>query len=178
MAQMSAAGSNQYLRFQLAGENYALDVLKAREVLFLVKITPLPNSLDFLAGVINLRGSVIPVVDLRRKFNLPQLAYGEDTSIIVVDITSNGDSAVIGALVDGVKGVMHCEDGDLEAPPRFGMQMKANLVKAIAKKDGDFVVILDTDQVFSEKELWTIQDDLSHSTGAQAVTGPVAGAEV
>ena len=170
MTEATATEINQYLRFQLAGENYALDVLKAREVLFLVKITPLPNALDFLAGVINLRGSVIPIVDLRKKFGLPQTPDTQDTSIIVVDVTTKGESAVVGALVDGVKGVMHCETGELEPPPKFGMQMKANLVKAIAKKDGEFVIILDADQVFSEKELWSITEGLQHNSGTDTLT--------
>lgn len=146
--------SNQYLRFFLAGENYAFDVLKAREVLFLVKITPLPSSLDFLAGVINLRGSVIPIVDLRKKFQLSQVPDSDDTAIIIVDVLTKGENAVVGALVDGVKGVMRCDPDELEPPPRFGMQMNANMVKAIAKKEGEFVIILDSDQVFSETELW------------------------
>jgi len=151
-------GGNQYLRFHLAGESYAFDVLKAREVLFLVKITPLPSSLDFLAGVINLRGSVIPIVDLRKKFNLAVTPDSADTAIIIVDVSIGGEAAVMGALVDGVKGVIRCDPSQLEPPPRFGMKVKTGMVKAIAKYDDQFVVILDADQVFSEKELWLARD--------------------
>jgi len=153
-------GSSQYLRFQLAGESYAFDVLKAREVLFLVKITPLPSSLDFLSGVINLRGSVIPIIDLRKKFHLAEEASTADTAIIIVDVSLGGETAVMGALVDGVKGVIRCEDSQLEPPPRFGMKMRSNMVKAIAKHDDQFVVILEADQVFSDKELWLAQEDV------------------
>ena len=115
------AASSQILRFELSGGQYAFDVLKAREVLTMVPITPLPSSLEFLSGVINLRGSVIPVVD-------------------------------------AVRGVSHCETAELEAAPRFGMQLNANLIQAIAKKDGEFIIILDADKVFSENELWVLQN--------------------
>jgi purine-binding chemotaxis protein CheW len=151
-----AAAPSQILRFELAGENYAFDVLKTREVLTIVKITPLPSSLDFLTGVINLRGSVIPVVDLRRKFGLPVADATIDTSIIIVEIASANEKSVIGAVVDAVRGVTRCEEADLEPPPRFGMQLNSGLIRAIAKRDGQFVVILDTDRVFSEEELWQL----------------------
>lgn len=156
--------STQILRFELAGENYAFDVLKTREVLTVVKITPLPSALTFLSGVINLRGTVIPVVDLRKKFHLPVGDDTVDTSIIIVEISLAGETSVIGAVVDAVRGVAHCEPGDLEAPPKFGMQLNSQLIRAIAKKDGAFIVILDTDRVFSEDELEMIQ---SQAQGGQ-----------
>lgn len=148
---------SQILRFHLAGENYAFDVLKTREVLTIVKITPLPSALAFLTGVINLRGGVIPVVDLRKKFGLPPTEATVDTSIIIVEVNVAGETAVIGAVVDAVKGVMRCDEKDLEPPPKFGMQLNAGLVKAIAKKDGEFIVILDSDKVFSENEMKELQ---------------------
>jgi len=159
MDEAQASTQLQFLRFHLAGQNYGFDVLKVHEVLSLVKITPLPSSMDFLSGVINLRGSVIPVVDLRRKFGLPQAESTADSSIIIVDLMHEGEATMIGALVDAVKGVLRCEKKDLEPPPRFGMKLNAHIVDAIAKKDGDFVVILDTEKVFSDQELWLIQEE-------------------
>jgi purine-binding chemotaxis protein CheW len=158
MDDLQISEQSQYLRFHLAGKSYAFDVLKVHEVLSLVKITPLPSSMDFLSGVINLRGSVIPVVDLHKKFGMPPAEETVDTSIIIVDLLHEGEATVIGALVDAVKGVMRCDKKDLEPAPRFGMQLNANVVSAIAKKDGDFVVILDTEKIFSDKELWLIRD--------------------
>ncbi|HAP44315.1 MAG: hypothetical protein A2087_08515 [Spirochaetes bacterium GWD1_61_31] len=149
---------SQYLRFQLASEQYAFDVLKTREVLELTKITPLPNAMSYLSGVINLRGSVIPVVDLRKKFNLPMENHTINSAIIIVELTTAGELMVIGALVDAVKGVMRCERADLEPPPKFGMRLDAALVQAIAKRNGEFVIILDTDSIFAEKELWALGD--------------------
>jgi len=160
MENLQTSAQLQFLRFQLAGEHYAFDVLKAREVLEVVKITPLPSAMDFLSGVINLRGSVIPVVDLRKKFGLPPTENTVDTAIIIVEVINAEETIVIGALVDAVKGVMRCEAKDLEPAPRFGMQLNTILVQSIAKVDGAFVVILDTNQVFSEKELWLIKDEL------------------
>ena len=154
---------SQILRFQLAGEEYAFDVLKTREVLSVIKTTPLPSALEFLAGVINLRGSIIPVVDLRKKFGLPAVEDTVDTSIIIVEIEANGEKTVIGAIVDAVKGVLNCEEKDLEAPPKFGMRLNSHLVQAIAKRDGAFIVILDTDKVFSETELDHILDQVAQN---------------
>jgi purine-binding chemotaxis protein CheW len=147
----------QILRFSLAEQHYAFDVLKTREVLSLVKITPLPSSLDFLSGVINLRGSVIPVVDLRLKFGMPAAESTVDTSIVILEAASAGETAVIGAVVDMVKGVSNCDPSELEPPPRFGMPLNSALIQSIAKKDSEFVVVLDSDKVFSESELWNIQ---------------------
>jgi purine-binding chemotaxis protein CheW len=165
----------QFLRFNLAGQNYAFDVLKVHEVLSLVKITPLPSSMDFLSGVINLRGSVIPVVDLRKKFGLSEAESTVDSSIIIVDLIHEGEATMIGALVDAVKGVLRCENKDLEPPPRFGIKLNTHIVQAIAKKDGDFVVILDTDKVFSEQELWLIHEQAdATAAGTPAKNGPVS----
>ena len=161
MDDLHATGQMQFLKFHLAGQSYAFDVLKVHEVLSLVKITPLPSAMDFLSGVINLRGSVIPVVDLRRKFGMPTAESTVDSSIIIVDLIHEGEETMIGAMVDAVKGVLRCEPKDLEPPPRFGMRLNTHIVQAIAKKDGDFVVILDTDKVFSEKELWLIGEKVA-----------------
>lgn len=158
---------SQYLKFRLAGQNYAFDVLKVHEVLSLVKITPLPSSMDFLSGVINLRGSVVPVVDLRKKFGMPPVESTVDSSIIIVDLVHEDEATMIGALVDAVKGVLRCEEKDLEPPPRFGMKLNTHIVHAIAKKDGDFVVILDTDKVFSDEELWLIGEQASSEADGQ-----------
>jgi purine-binding chemotaxis protein CheW len=158
MDDLAATTQSQYLKFHLAGQNYAFDVLKVHEVLSLVKITPLPSSMDFLSGVINLRGSVIPVVDLRKKFGMPKTEHTVDTSILIVDLIHEGEATMIGALVDAVKGVLRCEKKDLEPPPRFGMKLNTHIVTAIAKKDGDFVVIIDAEKVFSDEELWLIDE--------------------
>ena len=146
----------QILRFELAGEHYAFDVLKTREVLAVVKVTPLPNALSYLSGVVNLRGSIIPVVDLRKKFGLPPTPDTVDTSIIIIEIQNDDETVVIGTIVDAVKGVASFDEKEIEPPPRFGMRLKSSLIQSIAKKDGDFIVILNVDKVFAEDELTEI----------------------
>jgi len=161
MNDMATNLSNQYLRFTLAGESYAFDVLKAREVLFLVKITPLPTSLPFLAGVINLRGSVIPVVDLRVKFGLSVAEPTEETSIVIVEVELEGERAVLGALVDSVIGVVKLDASRIEPPPKVGMRLDSSLIRSIARLDESFIVVLDADEVFSARELWQLSDELN-----------------
>lgn len=154
---MEATIPSQILLFDLQGEQYAFDVLHVREVVSMVKVTPLPSSLDFMAGVINLRGSVIPVVDLRRKFQFPPVDATADTSIVLAEIHFQQELVVIGAIVDAVRGVVSCEPQDVETAPKFGMKLNSNLVQAIAKREGIFVIVLDVERVFSEDELWLLQ---------------------
>jgi purine-binding chemotaxis protein CheW len=167
MVDTNTLGHSQFLRFELDDQFYALDVLKTREVLSSVKITPLPSALDFLSGVINLRGSVIPVVDLRKKFGMAAVAPTPDTSIVIVEILSRGEKTVVGALVDAVKDVILCEATDLEEPPRFGMRLNANLIQSISKKNDEFVIILDSDKLFSEEELWLVQTNQPSETAGE-----------
>lgn len=141
------------LRFELAGESYAFDVVKTREVLTQARVTPLPQAPPSLVGVLNLRGSVIPVVDLRRKFGLPEAEATLQPSVIVVAV-QNGETTLVGAVVDAVRGVLDCLPEEREPAPRFGMSLDASLVAAIAKTGGEFVVVLDSDRLFSEDELW------------------------
>lgn len=161
METTKATVPTQILQFQLGGENFAFDVLKTREVLTIVKVTPLPSGMDFLSGVINLRGSIIPVVDLRKKFGIATVEDTIDTSIIIVEIQSSGETTVVGAIVDAVKGVLICDPGELEPPPKYGMRFKSTLVQAIAKRADQFIVILDTNQVFSESELDQILEQVA-----------------
>lgn len=149
--------SAQFLNFELDGEQFAFNVLITREVLSLEHITPLPNAAEFLAGVINLRGSVVPVIDLRKKFKLHERPFGEDTSIIIVEINLDGETTIMGVLVDLVHGVIRCQTSDMEAPPKFGMKLNSALVKSIAKRNDTFIVVLDNEKLLSEDELWLMK---------------------
>jgi len=163
MEQAQQRVQSQILRFELAGEHYAFDVLKTREVLTVVKVTPLPSALSYLSGVLNLRGSIIPVVDLRKKFGLPPTPDTVDTAIIIIEIQNDRETVVIGTIVDAVKGVASFDEKEIEPPPRFGMRLKASLIQSIAKKDSDFIVILNVDQVFAEDELTEILEQAEAS---------------
>lgn len=150
--------NEQYLTFILENELYAFDVIKTKEVLNLVKITPIPMAPSFMIGVINLRGSVVPVIDLREKFSLKPAEYTIDTSIVIVEIAFGNEILTIGVLVDAVKAVVKFDNAQTEPPPKIGMQLNENMIQAIAKLNNNFVMILNTDTVFSKQELGIINN--------------------
>lgn len=147
-----------YLTFTLANEQYAVDVSKAREVLEFTAITRVPRTPDFMRGVINLRGSVVPVCDLRLKFGLGATEKTIDTRIVVMEITVRGETAVLGALADSVQEVIELEAGQIEPPPKIGMSIDTQFIKGMGKRNDAFIIILDIDEVFSEEELIGIRE--------------------
>ncbi len=150
----------QLLTFTLEGEQYGIEVHRVREVLEYTKITKVPRTLDFMRGVINLRGSVVPVVDLRLKFNMDETPKTIDTAIVVMEINMNGESVVLGALADSVQEVIDLDSSTIEAAPQIGTSINNRFIKGIGKQEDSFVIILDIDRVFSE-------DDVTALTGEQ-----------
>jgi purine-binding chemotaxis protein CheW len=147
----------QYLTFRLGEEVFALDVAKVREVLDLTPITKIPRTPEFMRGVINLRGSVVPVVDLRCGFNMP---IGENTvnsCIIVVEVALNNEVVVIGALADQVEEVIDLEPDQIQPPPRIGTFVKTEFLHGMGKRDSRFLMILNIDQVFSADQLGAVK---------------------
>ncbi len=142
----------QYLTFKLEEEIFSLDIFKVREVLDFTKVTKVPQTPDFMLGVINLRGSVVPVVDMRRKFGLSQADTTVNTCIIIVEIELDGEITVLGALVDSVQEVMELVPDQIEPPPRIGARLDTKFIKGMGKKDDEFIIILDIDKVFSADE--------------------------
>lgn len=143
----------QYLTFKLADEVFALDVAKVREILELTNITKVPQTPDFMRGVINLRGSVVPVIDMRLKFSMSETEQTVNTCIIVVEISLDGDITVLGALADSVQEVVEMEPASIEPAPHIGTKMNTDFIKGMGKVDSRFVMILDIDKVFSSDEL-------------------------
>jgi purine-binding chemotaxis protein CheW len=153
---MSVAGISetvQYLTFKLSDEVFALDVAKVREILEITNITKVPQTPDFMRGVINLRGSVVPVIDMRLKFGMSATEQTVNTCIIVVEINMDGDTTVLGALADSVQEVVEMEPENIEAAPHIGTKLNADFIKGMGKVDSRFVMILDIDKVFSSDEL-------------------------
>jgi purine-binding chemotaxis protein CheW len=134
-------------------ETFALDVGKVREILDYTNITKVPRTPDFMKGVINLRGSVVPVVDMRLKFNMPVQERTVDTCIIVVEITIEDEQTVLGALVDSVQEVFELEPAQVEPAPRIGTKLNTDFILGMGRRDERFVIILDIDRVFSIEEL-------------------------
>jgi purine-binding chemotaxis protein CheW len=145
--------SGQYLTFQLGDELFAFDVLRTNEVLEVSQITRIPGASDAMVGVINLRGSVVPVVDLRKRLNMPEKDHTIDTSIIIIDTEYGDDKVTLGVLVDAAKQVIMLDKSQLEPPPKVGMKLNIEYITAIGKHDNNFIILLNSDKIFSEKEL-------------------------
>ena len=146
----------QYLTFKLDEETFALDVAKVREILEESSITKVPQTPNFMRGVINLRGSVVPVIDLRLKFGMSQTEKTVNTCIIVVEIQLDNETIVLGALADSVQEVIEMEPAQIEAAPHIGSRMNSDFIKGMGKHDNRFIMILDIDRVFSCDELVSV----------------------
>jgi len=149
--------TRQYLTFKLGNEVFATDVAKVREVLDLAPITVIPRTPEFMAGVINLRGSVVPVVDLRLRFGMSKTESTRKTCIVVVEVLLDSESMVIGALADSVEEVIDIEPEQIEPAPCIGTHIRTDFIKGMGKRDNNFVMILDIDRVFSAEELTSIR---------------------
>jgi purine-binding chemotaxis protein CheW len=157
MAAGAIMETTQYLTFKLDDEVFALDIGKVREVLDVTSITKVPRTPDFMRGVINLRGSVVPVVDLRLKFGMSKTEKTVNTCIIIVEVTVDGETTVLGALADSVQEVMDLGPGHIEPAPKIGTRLNTEFIKGMGKKDNRFIIILDIDKIFSTDELALVQ---------------------
>jgi len=144
---------SQYLTFKLGSEMFALDVAQVREILDVTRITKVPRAPEFMRGVINVRGSVVPVVDMRLKFGLERADNTVDTRIVVMEITFDDQMTVVGALADAVHDVMGMEPSQIEEAPRIGSKWNTDFIRGIGKHQDQFIIILDVDRVFSADEL-------------------------
>lgn len=149
--------TRQYLTFKLGNEIFATDVAKVREVLDLTSITAVPRTPPFMRGVINLRGSVVPVVDLRLCFDMSRTESTRNTCIVVVEVLLEGEATVIGALADSVEEVIDLEPEQIQPAPRIGAQIRTDFIKGMGKRDTQFIMILDIDKVFSAEEMAGVQ---------------------
>lgn len=150
---------NQYLTFKLDEEVFALEIGKVREVLDFTTVTKVPRTPDFMRGVINLRGNVVPVVDFRRKFDLPAAETTVNTCIIIVEVAVDNETTVLGAMADAVQEVLELEPGQIEPPPRIGAKLDTQFIRGMGKHNDLFIMILDIDRVFSMSELVELSCD-------------------
>jgi len=157
---MNATGimeTTQYLTFKLEDEVFALDIAKVREVLDFTAITKVPKTPEFMRGVINLRGSVVPVVDLRLKFGMSRTEKTVNTCIIITEVTVDNETTILGALADSVQEVMDLGPDHIEPAPKIGTHLNTEFIQGMGKRDNSFVIILDIDKVFSIDELALVQ---------------------
>ncbi len=145
--------SLQLLTFLLDEEVYGTDISQIQEVLEYRKVTPVPRTPDFMLGVINLRGNVVPVVDLRRQFEMNIGDITVDTCIIIVDVMVDGEITPMGILSDAVKEVITLNAGQISPPPRLGGRIDTRFISGMGKHDDEFIVILNLPKVFSRNEI-------------------------
>jgi purine-binding chemotaxis protein CheW len=176
-----AMGSDRYLTFTLRGETFALPILDVTEIMEFHSLTTVPMMPSFIRGVINLRGRVVPVIDMSARFGRGTTEVGRRTSIIIVNTTvdtggSRGDDQEshhsMGILVDAVNKVMHLNTDDVEPPPEFGTGIRTDFISGMAKSDGQFIIVLDVNHVLSLDELGMV--DRAASVGQTALVDQTA----
>ena len=156
----------QYLTFKLGQETFGINIASVREVLKPTKITHIPAATDFLKGVINVRGNVVPVVDLQTQFKLPHAGDSQRTRVIIVESDLGDSKVVLGALADSVDEVIELDASQIEPAPRIGIRLDSRFILGIGKRDGDFIILLDVTRVFSEEELLLAESVATTTSGA------------
>jgi purine-binding chemotaxis protein CheW len=145
--------TGQYLTYKLEDEIFALDIGKVREVLDHTSVTKVPQTPDFMRGVINLRGSVVPVMDLRIKFGMEPTQDTVNTCIIITEIELDGEITVLGALADSVQEVIDLEPEQIEPAPKIGTKLRTDFISGMGKHNEQFIILLDIDKVFSCEDI-------------------------
>jgi len=158
MEETNAISSQQYVTFSLEDELFGVEVTRTREILSLTPVTKVPQTPEYLLGVINLRGQVVPVVDMRLKLGLNAGTDTEDTCIIVVEVLVDGESIIVGALADAVREVLEVRADQIEPPPRLGTKLNTEFINGMAKVENQFVILLNIDRIFSMDELCLVQN--------------------
>ena len=158
MEDTKMVNSQQYVTFSLGEELFGVEVTRAREILSVTPVTKVPQTPEYLLGVINLRGQVVPVVDMRLKLGLPVSEETEDTCIIVVEVQVDGESIIVGALADAVREVLEIRTDQIEPAPRLGTRLKTEFISGMGKVGEQFLILLNIDRVFSSDDLAIVQD--------------------
>ena|ERR1035437_8125576 len=167
MSETQPVGANQYLTFTLGDEDFAIAIAKVREVLDYTNVTKVPRAPEFLRGVINLRGSVVPVIDLRMSLNMGTADKTMDSCVVIVDVTVEGETIQMGALADAVQEVVDIESSQISPPPRLGTKVNTEFIQGMGKRGDAFLMILDIDKVLS-------MDDIA-GVASTVVAGSTAG---
>ncbi|ALP52681.1 chemotaxis protein CheW [Candidatus Tenderia electrophaga] len=149
---------NQYLTFMLAGEEYGLDILRVREIKGWDNVTPIPNTPKYIKGVINLRGTIVPIIDLRQRFSLDAIEYGPTTVVIVLKVNSEKGSRTMGIVVDAVSEVYNIDEESLKAAPDFGQAISTDFVKGLGTVDEKMIIVLDIDHLLNSSVLNAVVD--------------------
>jgi purine-binding chemotaxis protein CheW len=158
MGETGSMEINQYLTFKLDEEVFGLAIGKVREVLDFTAVTRVPQTPAYMRGVINLRGSVVPVIDLNLKFGMKETVKTVNTCIIIAEIEMDGEVTVLGALADSVQEVVELEQDQIEPAPKIGTKLNTDFIKGMGKREEVFIILLDIDKVFSHEEITSVQN--------------------
>jgi len=158
--------TNSYLTFQLGDERFAVHVSKLLNILELIPITKVPKSPDYLKGVINLRGSVLGVMDIKMKFNFPITEYTKETCILVLEVLIGDDFTEVGAIVDSVHDVIEIDEKQILPPLSVGIKFKSDFITGVIKYKDKFIMVLDIDKMFNAEQTKIANDD----TATEAIT--------
>ena len=154
----SSNDSEQYLTFMLAGEEYGVEILRVQGIQGWEKVTKIPNTPEYILGVINLRGEIVPIIDLRQRFSLDQIQFGSTTVVIVIKMKNDGKERTLGIVVDGVSETYRFESENIQEPPEFGGAVSTEFLKGLASIDEKMVILLDIDQLVDFKMINTVAD--------------------
>lgn len=165
MNENDRTGIHQYLTFKLAEERYAINVAYIKEVLSVPRITKVPRMPEYMSGVINLRGSVVPVVDLCKKFDLGETTRGVDTGIIVIEILQNQEEddervLTVGVFSDAVEKVITIEEAEIEPAPRIGVAIDTAFIRGMGHVGDEFIIILNINRILTGTEIETLQEEI------------------
>jgi len=150
--------AGKYLTFRLDNEEYGLEILKVREIIGLMDITSVPKTPDYVRGIINLRGSVIPVLDLKLKFDMGATEDTEETCVIVVEVLLGGNSVMMGTIVDAVSEVLDIKENEIEDAPAFGTNVNTRFILGIGKVKDEVKILLDIDEVLTSSDIAMLED--------------------
>jgi purine-binding chemotaxis protein CheW len=160
--------TDQYLTFTLAEETFAIEIVKVREVIDYVHVTRVPRMPPFLRGVINLRGSVVPVIDLRLILGMSCIEKTVDTCVIIAEVMMDGEALHLGMLADSVQEVIDIDPSQIDPPPKLGSMLDTDFIRGMGKRDEGFFIILNIDRVLSSDEMATIEAVKSAASSVRA----------
>jgi len=165
-------GKGQYLTFFVAGEEYAVNILKVKEIIEYDTVTTVPNTAPWIRGVTNLRGNVVPVIDLAVKFGLPASPVSKFSCIVITEVSYDGEKLTMGVMADSVSQVLDLREDEVEVPPPFGTRLKIEFLLGMGKMGKKFCLILDIDKVLSADEIIAVADSTEASQSAAVALPP------
>lgn len=168
-AKPHAVASGQYLTFFVAGEEYAVNILKVKEIIEYHTVTTVPNTASWIRGVTNLRGNVVPVIDLAVKFGLPASQVSKLSCIVITEVSYDGDKLTMGVMADSVNQVLDFSKNEIETVPPFGTRLRIEFLLGMGRLGRKFCLILDIDKVLSAEEMLAVTDSTQASPDENAV---------